>query len=158
MNAMLLYMMHVISLGYCPSDVNLATAECIPLLAPNLATMLCTSFRCLTDARTCGVFFFFAKTARTYERVATSHGRWVWAGADDLAWASKAWRMKLGSLRGKVSLWEGGLFGRLMRSPEAIAALRAGAAGVSGGVGEVSPQRDDLCLCDVFGIWCKNGC
>lgn len=61
-------------------------------------------------------------TARTYERVAASHGRWVWANADDLAWASKTWRMQLCGLRGKVSLWEGGLFGRLMRSgPEAIA-------------------------------------
>ncbi len=53
----------------------------------------------------------------------------MWGGADDLAWASKAWRKQLGGLRGKVSLWEGGLFGRLMRSPEAVAALGPGSAG-----------------------------
>lgn len=69
--------------------------------------------------------------------MATSHGRWVWTGADDLAWASKAWRKELGDLRGKVSLWEGGVFGRLMHSPEAIAARRPGAEGVGGGVDEV---------------------
>lgn len=69
--------------------------------------------------------------ARTYERVAASHGRWVWASADDLAWASKAWRMQLCGLRGSVSLWEGGLFGRLMRSPEceAIAKVPPGSVG-----------------------------
>ena len=77
------------------------------------------------------------RAARTYERVATSHGHWVWAGADDLAWASKTWRVQLGGLRGKISLWEGGLFGRLMRSPEAIAALGPGAEGVGGGLEEV---------------------
>ncbi|CAM9784957.1 unnamed protein product, partial [Ectocarpus fasciculatus] len=72
--------------------------------------------------------------ARTYERVATSHGRWVWTGADDLAWASRRWRVQLSGFRGKVSLWEGGLFGRLMCSPEAIAALRPGADGWQDGV------------------------
>lgn len=76
-------------------------------------------------------------TARTYERVATSHGRWVWSGADDLAWASKSWRGQLAGFRGQVSLWEGGLFGRHMRSPEVIAALRPGADGAGGGVDEV---------------------
>lgn len=81
------------------------------------------------------------KTARTYERVATSHGRWVWSGADDLAWASRAWTFQLASLRGKASLWEGGLFGRLMRSPEAVAAARPGLEGVVGGVDQVRKCR-----------------
>lgn len=63
----------------------------------------------------------------------------MWAGADDLAWASKAWQLKLASLRGKASLWEGGLFGRLTRSPEAIAAARPGSEGGIGGMEEVRP-------------------
>lgn len=62
----------------------------------------------------------------------------MWAGADDLAWGSKAWRVQLSVLRGKVSLWEGGLFGRLMLSPEAVAVLRPGSERVRQGVDAVS--------------------
>ncbi|CAN0449712.1 unnamed protein product, partial [Discosporangium mesarthrocarpum] len=76
--------------------------------------------------------------ARTYERVANSHTQWVWTGADDLAWAGKAWRKRLASLRGELSLWEGGLFGRLMLSPEAAAAAEVRGKGMgSMGVMEV---------------------
>lgn len=46
--------------------------------------------------------------------------------------------MKLASMRGKSSLWEGGLFGRLMRSPEAVAAARPGSECAGGGVDEVN--------------------
>lgn len=48
--------------------------------------------------------------------------------------------MQLSGLRGKVSLWEGGLFGRLMCSPEAIAALGPGTEGGQDDVDGVSER------------------
>lgn len=96
-----------------------------------------------------GLEFLFRErvlfAARTYERVAASHGRWVWASADDLAWASKTWRVQLCGLRGKISLWEGGLFGRLMRSPEAIAEVPPGSVGRGADVDGADTVRGSMC-------------
>lgn len=59
--------------------------------------------------------------------------------------------MQLGGLRGEVSLWEGGLFGHLMRSPEAIAALGSGVEGIEAALEEVSESRAKV------GMYSKKG-
>ncbi|CAM9326778.1 unnamed protein product, partial [Chrysoparadoxa australica] len=54
--------------------------------------------------------------AKTYDKVALSHRRWVWSGVDDLAWSALRWKQYLREAKGDFSLWGGGLYCHLKRS------------------------------------------
>lgn len=52
--------------------------------------------------------------AKTYGRVALSHRRWVWSGVDAMAASSWKWKNIIRQQHGEYSIWEGGIFCRLM--------------------------------------------